>query len=69
MDNFRSDGPGRGEETEPDAAGMTPAPNEVSVAGPVDTREGDVIRGLRSGLIFSIAIWAMLFAFGALVFA
>lgn len=31
-------------------------------------REGDVIRGLRSGLIFSLAIWAMLFTVGALVF-
>ena len=30
--------------------------------------EGDVIRGLRSGLIFSLAIWAMLLTVGAFVF-
>jgi len=34
-----------------------------------DTRDGDVIQGLRSGLIFSLAIWAMLLTVGALVFA
>ena len=32
------------------------------------SREGDVIHGLRSGLIFSLAIWAMLLTFGTLVF-
>ncbi len=32
-------------------------------------RDGDVIRGLRSGLIFSLALWAMLFTVGALVFS
>ena len=31
-------------------------------------REGDVIQGLRSGLIFSLAIWAVLLTVGALVF-
>jgi len=43
--------------------------NELSNAGRHDTREGDVIQGLRSGLIFSLAIWAMLLTVGALVFA
>jgi hypothetical protein len=38
-------------------------------AGRYDAREGDVIQGLRSGLIFSLAIWALLLAVGALVFA
>ena len=32
-------------------------------------RDGDVIRGMRSGLIFSLALWAMLFTVGALVFS
>ena len=32
-----------------------------------DTREGDVIQGLRSGLAFSLAIWAVLLTIGALV--
>ena len=43
--------------------------NQLSSAGRHDTHEGDVIQGLRSGLIFSLAIWAMLLAVGALVFA
>jgi hypothetical protein len=43
--------------------------NETSNAGQHDTREGDVIQGLRSGLIFSLAIWAMLLAVAALIFA
>lgn len=30
--------------------------------------EGDVIHGLRSGLIFSLAIWALLLTVGAFVF-
>ena len=32
------------------------------------SREGDVIHGLRSGLIFSLAIWAVLLTVGAFVF-
>ena len=43
--------------------------NQPSNAGRHDMREGDVIQGLRSGLIFSLAIWAMLLTVGALVFA
>jgi hypothetical protein len=39
------------------------AANELQTA----EREGDVIQGLRSGLIFSVAIWAMLLTVGALV--
>ena len=38
-------------------------------AGRYDAREGDVIQGLRSGLLFSLAIWAMLLTVGTLVFA
>lgn len=55
--------------------------SEEAIAGEVDdftagnepgtieaSREGDVIHGLRSGLIFSLAIWAVLLTVGALVF-
>jgi hypothetical protein len=34
-----------------------------------DTHEGDVIQGLRSGLIYSLAIWSVLLIIGARLFA
>lgn len=68
MDNFRADGPGRGGKSESAAGDKAAAPAEVSIAGSAHVPEGDVIRGLRSGLIFSLAIWAMLFGVGTLVF-
>ena len=43
------------------------ATSTISSNGCNHARDGDVIQGLRSGLIFSLAIWAMLFAVGALV--
>jgi hypothetical protein len=55
MDDCRSDGSVTGEPTTLGAA--------------EHAHEGDVIRGLRSGLVFSLAIWAMLLTVGALVFA
>jgi len=42
--------------------------NHIPRADRYDTREGDVIQGLRSGLAFSLAIWAVLLTVGALVF-
>ncbi len=68
MDNFRADGPGRGEHSAFAAGGETAAPDRVVIPESSDEPEGDVIRGLRSGLIFSLAIWAMLFGIGTLVF-
>ena len=55
MDDCRSDGSVTGEPTTLGAA--------------EHAHEGDVIRGLRSGLVFSLAIWTMLLTVGALVFA
>ena len=69
VDNLRSQGSDCGGETEPGASGMAPAQSKISIADSGDAHEGDVIRGLRSGLIFSLALWAMLFTFGALVFS
>jgi hypothetical protein len=68
MDNFRADAPGRGVKSESVAGDTASAPDVVSFAASPHARDGDVIRGLRSGLIFSIAIWAMLFTVGSLVF-
>ena len=68
MDDYRADGPGCGGKSEFAAGGKASAPDEVSVAGSADRAEGDIIRGLRSGLIFSLALWAMLFPVGALLF-
>lgn len=31
-------------------------------------REGDDIKGLRSGIVLSLALWAMLLTVGALIF-
>ena len=66
MGESRSDGSAPGEHGEFTAV----TTGESSNAGRYyDTREGDVIQGLRSGLLFSLAIWAMLLTVGTLVFA
>ena len=68
MDNIRSDGLVRGGKSESDAAGAAPARSEILAGNSVEAREGDVIQGLRNGLMVSLAIWVMLFAIGAVVF-
>ena len=68
MDNFRAHGPGRGGNSESVAGDTASAPDEVFIAASPHAPDGDVIRGLRSGLIFSLAIWAMLITVGTLVF-
>ena len=55
MDDCRSDGSVTGE------------PARLSAAE--HAREGDVIQGLRSGLVLSLAIWAMLLTVGSLLFS
>jgi hypothetical protein len=55
MDDGRSDGSVTGEPTRLGAA--------------EHAREGDVIQGLRSGLVLSLAIWATLLTVGALIFS
>lgn len=69
MVDFRTHGSGRGGKSEFAAGGKASAPDEVSMAGSGDLADGDIIRGLRSGLVFSLAIWAMLFTVGTLVFS
>ena len=68
MDDFRTDDSGFGGNSDFAAEAEAPAPDEIGFADAADARDGDVIQGLRSGLIFSLAIWAMLFGFGTLVF-
>ena len=55
MDDYRSDGSVSGARTKLGTAERA--------------REGDIIKGLKSGLAFSLAIWAMLLTIGALIFA
>jgi hypothetical protein len=63
MDGYQS------EEAVPGEVGDFMAVDDSSTHGAREaSREGDVIHGLRSGLIFSLAIWAMLITVGALVF-
>jgi len=69
MDNCRSDGSVTGEPAKLAATREGVAGNLTSRNYGEDRREGDVIRGLRSGLIFSLAIWAVLLTVGTLVFA
>lgn len=55
MDDYRSDGSATG---------------EPARLGAVErASEGDVIQGLRFGLVLSVAIWAMLLTVGALIFS
>ena len=68
MDNSRADGSVTGEPARL-AATREAAGNQISHKTGNDRREGDVISGLRSGLIFSLAIWAVLLTVGTLVFA
>jgi hypothetical protein len=69
MHNGRSDEAVTGEPGTLAAAGRTITGNRASGPGGDGRQEGDVIRGLRSGLIFSLAIWAVLLTVGTLVFA
>ena len=63
MDGYRS------EESDPGEIGdFATVDDAVTRIASDAAREGDVIHGLRSGLIFSLAIWAMLLTVGALVF-
>ncbi|HSN51421.1 MAG TPA: hypothetical protein VLS87_02745 [Woeseiaceae bacterium] len=68
MDNRRSDGSVTGEPGTLAAAGESAARNPTSPAGADLSRDGDIIRGLRSGLIFSLAIWAVLLTVGTVIF-
>jgi hypothetical protein len=69
MDNCRADGSVTGEPGTLAATRAAAAGNQISPNTGADRREGDVISGLRSGLIFSLAIWAVLLTVGTLVFA
>jgi hypothetical protein len=63
MDGYQS------EESVPGEVGDFMAVDDSATHGAREAaREGDVIHGLRSGLIFSLAIWAMLLTVGALFF-
>jgi hypothetical protein len=68
MDGCRSDGSDTGEPRDLAPAEGAIASNALPASARENAREGDVIRGLRSGLIFSLAIWAMLLTVGVLVF-
>jgi hypothetical protein len=68
MENCRSDGPETRQRGAIDIARETAAPEETSITESIDRPAGDVIHGLRNGLLFSLAIWAALFMVGALVF-
>jgi hypothetical protein len=63
MDGYRSEEPVPGEVGDFTAVDRPAAHSAAEVS-----RGGDVIHGLRSGLIFSLAIWAVLLTVGALVF-
>ena len=69
MDDCRSEGSDSGEPAEFAAARAAAFTHDSPEADRHDTREGDVIRGLRSGLVFSLAIWAVLLTVGALAFS
>ena len=68
MDDCRSEGSDPGEPAEFAAASAAAFTNYSPGAHRRDSREGDIIQGLRSGLAFSLAIWAVLLMVGALVF-
>ena len=69
MENRRSGRPVSGEAQETAAVQDALAVEAASGAEHDATREGDVIQGLRSGLLFSLAIWVVLLTVGTLVFA
>ena len=64
MDDYRKGESGYGGRSRFADQADPPAPADAA-----DAREGDVIQGLRSGLIFSLAIWALLFTVGTIVFS
>jgi hypothetical protein len=69
MDDCRSEGSVSGEPGEFAAVSEAASANQSRGAGRHNAHEGDVIHGLRSGLVFSLAIWAVLLTVGALLFA
>ena len=68
MDDCRSGESVPGEPARFAAVNEAVSEKHIPRAGRYDTREGDVIQGLRSGLVFSLAIWAVLLTVGAVVF-
>ena len=68
MENCGSDVPESRQRGGLDVIREAAASQEASIAESIDIRKGDVIHGLRNGLLFSLAIWAVLFMVGALVF-
>ena len=68
MDGCRSDGsvPGEPHNLAPGEGAV--ASNAVPASTSEGAYEGDVIQGLRSGLFFSLAIWAVLLTVGAIIF-
>ena len=68
MDGSRSDGSVPGEPHNLASTEDAITRNALPASAGEHAHEGDVIRGLRSGLIFSLAIWAMLLTVGVLVF-
>ena len=69
MDDCRSEGSDSGEPAKFAAARAATSKHYSPGADRRDPREDDVIRGLRRGLAFSLAIWAVLLTVGALVFS
>ena len=68
MDGCQSDGSNPGEPpTLAPTRGAMGSSAQTASAGE-NAHEGDVIRGLRSGLIFSLAIWAVLLTAGLIIF-
>ncbi len=67
MDDCRSEGSVPGERSRFAAVEEALPANHTVRADHYNMREGDVIQGLRSGLVFSLAIWAVLLIVGALV--
>ncbi len=67
MENRQADGSVTGEPVKLAAMGGAVAGSKASSGSGDDSREGDVIRGLRSGLIFSLAIWALLLTVGTVL--
>jgi hypothetical protein len=63
MDGYRSE-----ESVSGEIGGFTAVDESAMRNTSEASREGDVIQGLRSGLIFSLAIWAVLLTVGAFVF-
>jgi hypothetical protein len=68
MYDYRSEGPVPGEQSEVAAMEKADSPGKSSSPRRRARREDDFIVGLRSGLVVSLAIWAVLLIIGAVVF-